>query len=76
MCVCSVLQKLTPERGFSCARFVPGTGDTVLLVVKSVELNATNFQTSFLSVVTITGDELLPEIEIPGNIKCVAGAAV
>ena len=63
---------LTPERGYSAARFVPGTGDRVLLAVKSIELAAAHMQTSFLSVITIDGQELLPETEVPGNIKCVA----
>ncbi len=66
------LQTLTPERGYSAARFVPGTGDRVLLAVKSVELAAARMQTSFLSVITIDGQELLPETELPGNIKCAA----
>lgn len=64
------LQTLTPERGYSAARFVPGTGDRVLLAVKSVELAAARMQTSFLSVITIDGQELLQETELPGNIKC------
>jgi soluble calcium-activated nucleotidase 1 len=62
-------QTLTPERGYSAARFVPGSGDRILLAVKSIELAATHFQTSFLSVITIDGEELLPETELPGNIK-------
>ncbi len=67
------LQTLTPERGFSSAKFVPGTKDAVLLALKSTEDMATGATSSHLSVITLDGRELFPETRIPGDFKCVCG---
>jgi hypothetical protein len=48
---------------------VPGSGDKVLLTVKSSEDSANDHQTSFISVVTLDGEELMAEVEIPGSMK-------
>jgi soluble calcium-activated nucleotidase 1 len=36
--------KITPERGFSSFKFLPGSRDTVILALKSVEEAATGKQ--------------------------------
>ena len=64
-------QRLTPNRGFSAARFVPGSSDKKLLTIKSTENAATGKTSSFISVVTMDGKELMAETEIPGDLKYV-----
>jgi soluble calcium-activated nucleotidase 1 len=61
--------KITPERGFSTAKFIPGSGDNVMLALKSAEYSETDTQTTFISVVTLDGKELMPETEVPGLMK-------
>ncbi len=63
------MQSVTPERGFSSAKFVPGSKDRYILALKSVENSALDEQTSFISVLTTDGRELMAEVEIPGNMK-------
>ncbi len=62
-------QAITPERGFSTAKFVPGSQDKFILAVKSAEDSANDRQTSFISVLSIDGKELMGEVEIPGDMK-------
>jgi soluble calcium-activated nucleotidase 1 len=59
----------TPERGFSSAKFLPGSRDSVLIVLKSEEFAATGVQKTY---VAIYGEEpggvwreLLRETELP-----------
>jgi soluble calcium-activated nucleotidase 1 len=66
---CPLTQRLTPERGFSSAKFVPGSKDQTLLAIKSAESAATGATSSYISVVTMDGRELMPEVEIPGGLK-------
>ncbi len=63
------LQHITPERGFSTFKFVPGSGDNVILALKSAEYSATDRQTSYVTVLTLDGKELMPETEIAGDMK-------
>merc|ERR1712066_94249 len=60
---------LTPERGFSTFKFVPGSKDRVMLAIKSAEDGAADTQTSFISVITLDGKVLMEETEIPGGVK-------
>ncbi|CAM9155292.1 unnamed protein product, partial [Phaeothamnion confervicola] len=60
---------VTPERGFSTFKFVPGTGDEVVFALKSAEFSKTGAQTSFATVFTIDGQVLMDETEIPGGYK-------
>jgi len=60
---------ITPERGFSTAKFIPGSGDTMLLALKSAEFGETDTQTSYACVVTTDGRELMIEQEIQGGMK-------
>lgn len=62
-------QTITPERGFSTAKFVPGSGDSVIFALKSAEYSATDRQTSFATVFTTDGKELMAEVEIDGDMK-------
>lgn len=60
---------IVPERGFSTAKFVPGSGDEIILALKSAEYAATDRQTSYITVFTADGKVLLPEQEIEGDMK-------
>jgi hypothetical protein len=66
-------QVKTPERGFSTAKFLPGSRDTVLVAVKSAEDAAKGQQTAFITIYGENPDgswrTLLEETEIPGNAK-------
>lgn len=61
--------KVTPLRGFSSFKFMPRTGDTIIVAIKSVEIDVENLQTSFLTVFDIKGNVLLEETELPGGHK-------
>ena len=50
---------------------MPGSSDRVILAVKSSEDSAADHQTSFISVLSIDGKELMAEVEIPGSMKYV-----
>jgi soluble calcium-activated nucleotidase 1 len=63
---------VTPQRGFSSAKFLPGSHDTVIVALKSVEDAAAGTQTSFLTIfgeVPGSGGAewrvLLDEVELP-----------
>ncbi|ETV70339.1 hypothetical protein H257_14030 [Aphanomyces astaci] len=60
---------ITPERGFSSFKFVPSTQDSVIVALKSVEIEATKSQSSYVTVFTVDGDVLLPETPLPGTFK-------
>lgn len=60
---------LTPERGFSSAKFVPGSREQVVVALKSEENAETDFQASYITVFTMDGETLLEEEQIPGNVK-------
>ncbi|CAI5730674.1 unnamed protein product [Peronospora destructor] len=61
--------KVTPLRGFSSFKFVPRTGDTVIVAIKSVEVEDKKRQTSFITVFDLDGNVLMNEAEIPGAKK-------
>lgn len=58
-----------PTHGFSSFKFVPGTGDNVVVALKSEENENANTQNSFLTVFTLDGRVLLEEVEVPGAMK-------
>ena len=59
----------TPERGFSSFKFVPGSGDQVIVALKSDENADTGSQASYITVITLDGQTLLDETPIPGAYK-------
>lgn len=61
--------KVTPLRGFSSFKFLPRSDDRTIVAIKSVEIEADQFQTSFITVFDIEGHVLLEETELPGNHK-------
>ncbi|OQS01768.1 soluble calcium-activated nucleotidase [Achlya hypogyna] len=62
------LGALVPERGFASFKFVPGSNDTLIAALKSVEVGDT--QASFLCVFDVaTGCVLLPDTPVPGAFK-------
>jgi soluble calcium-activated nucleotidase 1 len=66
-------QKLTPERGFSSFKFLPGSRDTIIVALKSAEEAATDRQTTFITMYQQTADGkfrvVMEETEIPGDAK-------
>ena len=62
--------KLTPERGFSSVKFLPGTGDRVVVALKSAEDAEAGTQQSFITAFDRqTLRVLLPETPVPGDFK-------
>jgi len=61
---------LTPERGFSSFKFVPGTKCNVAVALKTEECEARGTQASYLSVVDLQdGSLLLEETRLPHDSK-------
>ncbi len=61
---------LTPTRGFSSFKFVPGTSDSIVVALKSEEKEADHTQTAHITVFNLdSGEILLPETEIAGGFK-------
>lgn len=68
------LQRLTPERGFSTFKFLPGSGDNVIVAIKSAEEAATDRQTAYITVYKRNPADdswkvVMEETEIPGDAK-------
>ncbi|CAH0491915.1 unnamed protein product [Peronospora farinosa] len=61
--------KVTPLRGFSSFKFLPRSDDTVIVAIKSVEVEDEKRQTSFITVFDLDGNVLMNETEIPGAKK-------
>ncbi|KAG7388427.1 Soluble calcium-activated nucleotidase 1 [Phytophthora boehmeriae] len=61
--------KITPLRGFSSFKFVPRSDDTVIVAIKSLEVEDEQRQTSYITVFDVDGNVLLDETEIPGQKK-------
>ena len=62
--------KLTAERGFSSLKFLPGTGDRVVVALKSAENAEAGTQQSFITAFDRTTLRvLLPETPVPGGFK-------
>lgn len=60
---------LTPSRGFSSFKFLPRTDDSIIMAVKSEEIEKDDFQNSYLTIFDLSGNVLLPETQVPGNHK-------
>jgi soluble calcium-activated nucleotidase 1 len=63
---------ITPERGFSSAKFVPGSGDKIVVALKSAEssMGEVTTQESFITVFNLEdGTILLPETKLPADHK-------
>ncbi|CAN0136398.1 unnamed protein product, partial [Ectocarpus sp. 13 AM-2016] len=60
---------IVETHGFSSFKFVPGTGDQVVVALKSEEIEELQTQTTFVMVFTLDGEVLLEETEIPGGFK-------
>ena len=60
---------LTPTRGFSTFKFVPGSGDNIIVALKSEEKEQAGTQTTHVTVFDLAGNILLAETEIDGGYK-------
>ncbi|KAG9412116.1 Soluble calcium-activated nucleotidase 1 [Aphanomyces cochlioides] len=60
---------ITPERGFSSFKFVPGTQDSVIVALKSMENEELQTQAAYVTVFTVDGVVLMPETALPGAFK-------
>lgn len=58
---------VNPTHGFSSFKFIPGTSDTIIVAIKSME-DEGNIGT-FYTVFTVDGKVLLPETKIESNVK-------
>ena len=58
---------ITPERGFSSAKFVPGTKDSIMVALKSEENEELGTQKTFITAFDLTGKVLLEETEVGTN---------
>lgn len=61
--------KITPERGFSSFKFVPNTGDDLVLALKSIEEAATGIQATYITLFSLKGDVLMEETLVPKPFK-------
>eukprot|EP00919_Chromeraceae_sp_WS-2016_P036740 GHVR01087245.1.p1 GENE.GHVR01087245.1~~GHVR01087245.1.p1 ORF type:complete len:240 (-),score=45.92 GHVR01087245.1:430-1149(-) len=69
-CKVKLMGSLTnTRRGFSSFKFIPGTEEQLLLVLKSSEDKITGEQLSYVSIVTIDGVELLTDSTVPSKHK-------
>ena len=59
----------TPERGFSSAKFLPGSNDNVIVALKSEENEKAQTQGTYLTIFDTDGNTLLAETEVPGAHK-------
>jgi soluble calcium-activated nucleotidase 1 len=66
-------QTISPLRGFSSAKFLPGSRDSVIIALKSEENSERDRQTSYFTVYGENDDGswrvLLDEVELPGEAK-------
>eukprot|EP00922_Rhytidocystis_sp_ex-Travisia-forbesii_P064452 GHVS01095772.1.p1 GENE.GHVS01095772.1~~GHVS01095772.1.p1 ORF type:complete len:373 (-),score=77.12 GHVS01095772.1:179-1297(-) len=60
---------LTPTRGFSSFKFLPGSGDSVIVALKSEEEAATGKQKSYITAFNLDGSVLLEESKVPAAHK-------
>lgn len=60
---------LTPTRGFSDFKFLPGSNDRIIVALKSEENEEQGTQNSYITVFDIDGKILMEETEIPGGKK-------
>ena len=62
---------LTPTRGFSEFKFLPGSKDSIIVALKSEENEEQGTQNSYITVFDLDGKILMKETEIPGGMKFV-----
>lgn len=60
---------MTPERGFSSFKFLPGSNDEVILALKSMEEASSGTQGSYVTLFNLKGEVLLEETVVPGAHK-------
>ena len=60
---------LTPTRGFSEFKFLPGSNDNIIVALKSEENEEEKTQNSYITVFNLDGTMLMEETEIPGKMK-------
>lgn len=60
---------LTPSRGFSEFKFLPGSKDSIIVAMKSEESEKDHSQNTYITVFSLDGTILMEETEIPGNHK-------
>ena len=60
---------LTPTRGFSDFKFLPGSKDNVIVALKSEENEEEQTQNSYITVFDLDGRVLMEETEVPGGMK-------
>ena len=60
---------LTPTRGFSDFKFLPGSNDNIIVAMKSEENEEAQTQNTYLTVFDLDGKVLMEETEIPGKMK-------
>ncbi|KAI6192112.1 Apyrase [Aphelenchoides bicaudatus] len=60
--------QLQPTHGYSAFQFVPGTNDSVIIALKSEELDGFPFS-SFYTVFNINGSIYVDETKVPGDYK-------
>ena len=60
---------LTPTRGFSEFKFLPGSKDRIIVALKSEENEEKGTQNSYITVFDVDGTVLMEETEIPGAKK-------
>ena len=60
---------LTPTRGFSDFKFLPGSNDNIIVAMKSEENEEAQTQNTYLTVFDLNGNVLMEETEIPGKMK-------
>ena len=60
---------LTPTRGFSDFKFLPGSDDRVIVALKSEENEEQQTQNTYITVFDVDGTVLMEETEIPGGMK-------
>ncbi|KMZ04251.1 apyrase [Drosophila simulans] len=60
-------ENTTPTHGFSSFKFLPGTDDSIIVALKSEELNGKT--ATFITAFDITGKTLLPETRIETDYK-------
>ena len=61
--------KITPERGFSTFKFLPGSNDEIILALKSMEEASTSSQASYITLFNLKGEVLVEEVAVPGAHK-------
>jgi soluble calcium-activated nucleotidase 1 len=58
-----------PLKGFSSAKFVPGSNEQVLVALKTEEVAADKHLASYITVLSMDGRVLMPDTPVPGRFK-------